>query len=133
MVRSPCSFAPRERFDQIRRATAHARREEHVTRPREVLQLADKNVLVAVVVGERGDPRHVVIQRENAEAWNFGKYIYDIALPYWQGQLGQNVVGKLVFDAVHNKKGGGDRLQHHDRCRNRHPPIRELSRGAGVA
>jgi len=38
------------------------------------------------------------IKKENAEAWNFNKYIYDLALPYWQQQIGQNAVGKLVFD-----------------------------------
>lgn len=38
------------------------------------------------------------VRREYAEAWNFNKYIFEIALPYWDRKLGHEAVVHLIDD-----------------------------------
>ena len=62
-------LGPLNGFHKIRRVTADAHRKYEVAGARVVLQLAQINILVAVVVAQRGHPAHVVVEGEDAKAF----------------------------------------------------------------
>src|SRR5687768_8939482 len=58
----PVIDCPVNRFDKVRRAAANAEGHDDVAGTGEVLQLANVNILVGIIVSEGGDPTDVAIQ-----------------------------------------------------------------------
>ena len=67
-VNTPCLAGPFDGLHDVRRVAADAQHEHEVARPGIILELADEDVFVGVVVAQRGDPTDVVVERQHAEA-----------------------------------------------------------------
>ena len=63
----PVLLRPSAGLHQIGRTAAHAQSQHHVAPAAVVHQLPDVDVLVGIVVPERGDPADVVVQGQHAE------------------------------------------------------------------
>jgi hypothetical protein len=62
-------FGPLEGFDAVGGIAADAHAESDVTGLAVVLQLAEENVFIGIVIGQGGHPAHVVVEGEDAEAF----------------------------------------------------------------